>query len=62
MDLEVRINAIDKNVRGLFDRGVFSLMHVDEVTSNANTIGTRLIARLKHFGTIDYEAKSHLKI
>jgi hypothetical protein len=26
---EVRVNAINKEVRGLFNRGVFSLVHVE---------------------------------
>jgi hypothetical protein len=61
MDPEVRVNAI-KEVRGLFYRGAFSLVHVDAVPSHANIIDTRIITRLKHFGTIDEEAKSRLII
>jgi hypothetical protein len=56
MDPEVRFNAINKEVRGLFNRGEFSLVHVDAVPSHANIIGTSIITRLKHFGTIDEEA------
>jgi hypothetical protein len=62
MDPEVRINAINKEIRGLFNRGAFSLVHVDEVPSHANIIGTRIITRIKHFGTIDGEAKACLII
>jgi ribosomal protein S12 len=60
MDREVRVNAINKEVRGLFNRGAFSLLHVDAVPSNI--IGTRIITRLKHFGIIDEEAKARLII
>jgi hypothetical protein len=62
MDLEVGINAINKEVRGLFNRRAFSLVHVVAVHSHANIIGTRIITHLKHFGTIDEEAKARLII
>jgi hypothetical protein len=62
MDLEVRINAFNKEVRGLFNRGAFSLVHVDAVPSHTNIIGTRNITRLKHLDTIDEEAKARLTI
>jgi hypothetical protein len=62
MDPEVRINAINKEVRGLNNRRAFSLVHVDAVHSHANIIGTRTIIRLKHFDTIDEEAKARLAI
>jgi hypothetical protein len=62
MDPEVRVNDINKKVRGLFNRGAFSLVHVDAVPSHALIIGTRIITRLKHFGTIDEEAKARLII
>jgi Reverse transcriptase (RNA-dependent DNA polymerase) len=62
MDPEVRVNAINKEVRGLFNRGAFSLVHVDAVPSHANVIGTRIITRLKDFGTIDEKAKARLII
>jgi hypothetical protein len=62
MDPEVRVNAINKEVRGLLSRGEFSLVHVNAVPSHANTIGTLIITRLKHFGTIDEEAKARLII
>jgi hypothetical protein len=62
MDPETRVNAINKEVRGLFNRGAFSLVHVDAVPSHANIIGTRIITRLNHFGTIDEEAKARLII
>jgi hypothetical protein len=62
MDPEVRINAINKEVRGLINRRAFSLVHVDAVHSHANIIGTRNIIRLKHFDTIDEEAKARLTI
>jgi hypothetical protein len=62
MDPEVRVNAIYKDVRGLFNRGAFSLVHLDAVPSHDNTIGTRIITRLKHFGTIVEEAKARLII
>jgi hypothetical protein len=56
------INAINKEVRGLFNRGEFSLVHVEAVLSLASNIGTRIITRLKHLGTIDEEAKARLII
>jgi hypothetical protein len=62
MDPEVRVNAINKEVRGLFNRGAFTLVHVDAVPSRANIIGTRIITRLKDFGTSDEEAKARLII
>jgi hypothetical protein len=62
MDPEVRVNAINKEVRGLFNRGAFSLVHINAVTSHANVMGTRNIARLKHSGTIDGEPKARLTI
>jgi hypothetical protein len=62
MYLQVRINAINKEVRGLINRRAFSLVHVDAVHSHANTVGTRNITRLKHFDTIDEEAKARLTI
>jgi hypothetical protein len=62
MDPELRINAINKKVRGLFNGRAFSLVHVDVVPSHSNIIGTRNITRLKHFGTIDEEAKVRLII
>jgi hypothetical protein len=62
MDPEVRVNAIKKEVRGLFNRGAFSLVHVDAVPSHANIIGTRIITRPKHLGTIGEEAKARLII
>jgi Reverse transcriptase (RNA-dependent DNA polymerase) len=62
MDSEVRINAINKEVRGMINRRAFSLVHVDAVNSHANIIGTRNIIRLKHFDTIDEEAKARLAI
>jgi hypothetical protein len=37
-------------------------VHVDAVPSHANIIGTRIITRLKDFGTIDEEAKARLII
>jgi hypothetical protein len=40
---QVRINAINEEVRGLINRGAFSLVHVDAVHSHANIIGTRNI-------------------
>jgi hypothetical protein len=43
MDPEVRINAINKDVRGLINRRAFSLVHVDAVHSHASIIGTRNI-------------------
>jgi hypothetical protein len=58
----VRVNATNKEVRGLFNRGAFSLVHVDAVLSHANIIGTRIITRLKHFDTIYEEAKARLII
>jgi Reverse transcriptase (RNA-dependent DNA polymerase) len=60
MDSEVRFNAINKEIRGMFNRGTFSLVHVDAVLSHANTIGACIFTRLKHFGTIDEEAKARL--
>jgi hypothetical protein len=60
VDPEVRVNAINKKVHRLFNRGEFSLMHVDAVPSHASIIGTRIITRPKHFGTIDEEAKARL--
>jgi Reverse transcriptase (RNA-dependent DNA polymerase) len=60
MDPEVIVNAINKEVRGLFNRGAFSLVHVNAVPSHANIIGTRIITRQKHFGKIDEEAKARL--
>jgi hypothetical protein len=62
MNPEVRVNAINKEVRRLLNREAFYLAHVDAVPSHANTIGTRIITRLKHFGTIDEEAKAPLMI
>jgi hypothetical protein len=62
MHPEVRVNSINKEVRGLFNRRAFSLVHIDAVPSHANIIGTRNITRLKHFGTIDGEAKARLII
>jgi hypothetical protein len=62
MDPEVRVNVINKDFRGLFNRGAFSLVHVNAVPSRANIIGTRGITLLKHFGTIDEEAKARLII
>jgi hypothetical protein len=62
MNPEVRTNAINKRVRGLINRRAFSLVHVDAVHIHANIIGTRNITRLKHFGTIEEEAKSRLII
>jgi hypothetical protein len=62
MDPEVRINAINKEVRGLINRRAFSLVHVDAVHSHANIIGTRNITKIKHFDTIDEEAKALLTI
>jgi hypothetical protein len=62
MDPEVRVNAINKEVRGLFNRGAFSLVHFNAVPLHANIIVTRIITRLKHFGTIDEEAKARLII
>jgi Reverse transcriptase (RNA-dependent DNA polymerase) len=62
MDPQVRINAINKEVSGMINRRVFSLVHVDAVHSHANIIGTRNITRLKHFDTIDKVAKARLTI
>jgi hypothetical protein len=62
MDPEVRINAINKEVRGLLNRRAFFLVQVDAVHSHANIIGTRIITRLKYFGIIDEEAKARLII
>jgi 3-dehydroquinate dehydratase len=61
-DLEMWINAINKEVRGLLNRRAFSRMLVDALHSHANIIGTRNITRLKHFGTIDEESKAFLII
>jgi hypothetical protein len=47
---------------GLINRRAFSLVHVDAEHSHANIIGTRNIIRLKHFDTIDEEAKARLAI
>jgi hypothetical protein len=60
MDPEVRINAINKEVRGLINRGALSLVHVDAVHSHATIIVTRNITRFKHFDAIDEEAKARL--
>jgi hypothetical protein len=62
MNPEMRINAINKEVRGLINRRAFSLVHVYAVPSHANIIGTRNITRLKHIDTIDEEAKARLTI
>jgi hypothetical protein len=62
MDPEVRINAINKEVRGLINRRAFSLVHVNAMHSHANIIGTRNSTRLKHFDTIDEETKARLTI
>jgi hypothetical protein len=62
MDPEMSINTINKEVRGRFNRGAFSLVHVDAVPSHANIIGTRIITRLNHLGTIDEETKARLII
>jgi hypothetical protein len=62
MDPKVRVNAINKEARGLFNRGTFSIVHVDAVPSHANIIGTRIITRLKLFCTISEEAKTRLII
>jgi hypothetical protein len=59
---EVRINAINKEIRGLFNRRAFPLVQVYAVHSHANIIGTRINTRLKHFGTIYEEAKARLII
>jgi hypothetical protein len=53
MDPEVRINAINREARGLINRRAFSLVLVDAVHSHADIIGTQDITRLKHFATID---------
>jgi hypothetical protein len=58
MDLEVRKNSINKEVRGLPNRRAFSPEQVDAVHSNANIFGTRIVTRLKHFGSIDEESKA----
>jgi hypothetical protein len=60
MDPEVRINAINKEVRELINRRAISLVHVDAIHSHANIIGTRNITRFKHFDTIDEETKARL--
>jgi Reverse transcriptase (RNA-dependent DNA polymerase) len=62
MDPEVRINAINKEVRRLIYHRAFPLVHVDAVDSHSNIIGTRNIIRLKHFDTIGEEAKACLII
>jgi hypothetical protein len=62
MDPEVKINAFNKEVRGLFNRGAFSLVHADTVPSHANIIGTRMNIRRKHFGSIGEVAKARLII
>jgi hypothetical protein len=62
MDPEVRIDAINKEVRGLINCRAFSLVHVDAVNSHDSIIGTRNITRLKHFDIIDEEAKARLTI
>jgi hypothetical protein len=59
---EVRINAINKEIRGLFNRRAFSVVQVDAVHLHANIIGTCIVTRLKRFGTIDEEAKARLII
>jgi hypothetical protein len=56
------LRSINKEVRGLFNRGAFSLVHVDAAASHANIIGTRIITRLKHFGTYDEEEEARLII
>jgi hypothetical protein len=61
-DPEVRVNAMNKEVRGLLNRRAFSLVHVDAIHSQANIIGTRNITRLKHFVTINKESKARLII
>jgi hypothetical protein len=60
MDPEVMVNAINKEVRGLFNRGAFYLVCINAVPLHAKIIGTRVITRLKHFGTIDKEAEARL--
>jgi hypothetical protein len=62
MDPELRINAINKELCGLINRCAFSLVRVDAVDSHANIIGTRNITRLKHFDSIDEEAKARMTI
>jgi tellurite resistance-related uncharacterized protein len=62
MDPEVRINVINKEVRGLINSRAFSLVHVDAEHSHVNIIGTRNITRLKHFDIIDEETKAPLTI
>jgi hypothetical protein len=62
MDPRVRINAINKEVRGLINHRAFSLVLADAVHSHADIIGTRNITRLKHFSTIDEEPKARLTI
>jgi hypothetical protein len=42
MNPEVRVNAINKEVRRLFKRGEISLVHVNAVPSHANIIGSVL--------------------
>jgi hypothetical protein len=62
MDPEVRVNAVNKKVRGLFNRGSFSLVHVDAVPSHVNIIGTCIITRQTHLGIIDEKAKARFAI
>jgi hypothetical protein len=62
MDPEVKINAINKEVREMIIRRAFSLVHVDALHLHDNIIGTRNITRLKHFGTIEEEAKARFTI
>jgi hypothetical protein len=45
----INISAINKEVRGLFNRGAFSLVLVEAIPSHAYIIGTRIIIRLKVF-------------
>jgi hypothetical protein len=59
---EVRINAINKEIRGLFNRRALSLVQVDAVHSFANIIGTRIVTRLTHFGTINEKESARLII
>jgi hypothetical protein len=44
-DRDVRINAINKGIRGLFNCRALSLVQVDAVHSHANIIGTRIVTR-----------------
>jgi hypothetical protein len=62
MDPEVRVHAINKEDRGLSNRGAFSLVQVDAVHSHAKIIDTCIITRPKHFGTVDEETKARLII